>query len=257
MMKKFFKVMLLIIGIFSMILSAACSDQGKAAVEKIEQSLKEKYGEEFKVEKIGDGYGTVTTNTLKALVSSKVDPNKNFDVEITKDLNKVWDKYMNVVMSEKMDPSATKMAESVFGQEVWVKSNLSSRGHSFPDANLNDPKMEVKEYLGSQSDVSVLLDIFIKSDGKVDVEKEAVKLELLADELIAFGTKNANISVYYIDESQFSKIESEYSAQGERVFKYFSEDGRSYYTTWMEIEDSNKQQSLAEITQNFSANRGQ
>jgi hypothetical protein len=257
MMKKFRKVVLILIGIFSMILSAACSDQDKAAVEKIEQSLKEKYGEEFKVHKIGGGYGTVTTSTLKALVSSKVDPEKKFDVEITKDLDKVWDKYMNVVMSEKIDPAATEMAESVFGQEVWVKSNLSSRGHSFPDANLNDQRMEVKEYLGSQSDVSALVDVFIKSDGKVDIEKEAAKLELLADELIAFGVKNANISVYYIDESHFSDIESEYAAQGERVFKYFSEEGRSYYTSWMEIEDSNKQQSLAEIAQNFSANRGQ
>lgn len=256
-MKRFCKVMLIIMGIFSMILSAACSDQDKAAVEKIEQSLKEKYGQEFKVEKIGGGYGTVTTNSIKALVSSKVDPEKKFDVEITKDLDKVWDKYMNVVMSEKMDPAATEIAESVFGQEVWVKSNLSSRGISFPDANLNDPKMEVKEYLGSQSDVSALLDVFIKSDGKVDIEKEAAKLELLADELIAFGTKNANISVYYIDDSHFSNIESEYADQGERVFKYFSEEGGSYYTSWMEIEDSNKLQSLAEIAQNFSANHGQ
>lgn len=254
-MRKMQKVVLIFMGIFSMILASACGDQDKKAVEKIEQSLKEKYGEEFTVEKIGGGYGTVTTNTLKAIVSPKSAPEKDFDVEITKDLDKVFDRYMNVVMSEKMNFKASEMAKSTFGESVWVKTNISSDELSFPDAELNNQKMDVKEYLGLQSDISALIDVFVKSDGKIDMKNEAKKLELFADGLITFGTKSANISVYYVDETIFGNVESEYDAQEEHVFKHFSEEGRSYYTTWMEIEDSQKNQSIDEIVKNFSDNQ--
>lgn len=194
-MSRMQKVVLFFMSIFSMILSAACSDQDKASVEKIEQTLKDKYGEEFTVEEIGGGYGTLTTNTLKAIASPKAAPEKKFEVEVTKDLDKVWDRYMNVIMSEKMDPGAARMAKSVFGQYVWVKTNISSRGISFPDRDLNNQKMDTKEYLQTQTDVSALIDVFIKSDGNIDIKTEAGKLEKFADEIIAFGTKNANISV--------------------------------------------------------------
>lgn len=256
-MRKMQKVVLIFMGIFSMILASACGDQDKEAVEKIEQALKEKYGEEFTVEKIGGGYGTVTTNTLKAIVSPEAAPEKEFDVEITKDLDKVFDRYMNVIMSEKLDVVATEMAHPIVGQEIWVKTNISSRGISFPDSDLNNKNMDIKQYLESQSKVAALINVFIKSDGNIDLQKEAERLSLYADELIEYGTKNANISVYYIDQEMFGRIENEYQVNKDSVFKYFSEDGRSYYTSWVRIDNSQKEQSADGILKNFSAKRNQ
>ncbi len=258
-MRKMQKVVLIFMGIFSMILASACGDQDKEAVEKIEQSLKEKYGEEFTVEKIGGGYGTVTTNTLKAIVSPKSAPEKKFDVEITKDLDKVWDKYMNVVMAEKMDEVANGMAKSVFGKEVWVKSHFTSRGLLFPDNKLNDKNLNVEEYIKLNPDMDVMLDIFVKADTEVDINKQAQMIDKMADELLKEGVKYGGVSAYYVKPETFNNIQIEYSnaeAGNElgSVIEYFSSEERSFNDSYVFITEYEKEQSLEEIKTNLQRN---
>jgi hypothetical protein len=255
-MKKLNRVVLVFMGIFSMILASACGDQDKAAVEKIEQTLKEKYGEEFQVEKIGGGYGTVTTNTLKAEAASKVNPAEKFEVEITKDLDKVWDSYMNVVMSNKMDKAANDMAKSVFGEDVWVKSTISSRGLSFPDENFNDQKIAIQEYLGSDSNLSTMLHVFSRKESSVDIDAEAENINRFADELINLGVKYGSVRVYYVQPGVFQDIESEYAkakqeSENGTVNKYFKAEGKSLNNSYLIIKDSKKEQTLEGIKSNF------
>ncbi|WP_210364462.1 hypothetical protein [Bacillus sp. REN3] len=259
-MNKLTKVVLIFMGIFSMILAAACQDQDKAAAERIEESLKEKYGEEFTVEKIGGGYGTLTTNTLKAIVSPKTAPEKKFKVEVTKDLDKVWDDYMNVVMSEKMDVKALEMAKAVFGEDVWVKSDISSAGISFPDEKLKEKNMKLTEYIHqSKSDVYVMLEIFTKRDREVDKNIESQNIDQFADDLLFMGVQNAGVRVYYIHQDIFRNIENEYrlaksDSDLTSVNNYFEVEGRSYTNSFILIEDSKKEQSLEQIKVNLEEN---
>ncbi|RSD27084.1 hypothetical protein [Mesobacillus subterraneus] len=258
-MRKMQKVVLIVMGIFSMILASACGDQDKAAVEKIEQSLKEKYGEEFTVKKIGGGYGTVTTNTLKAIVSPKSAPEKEFDVEITKDLNEVWDKYMNVVMAEKMDEVANEMANSLFGKEVWVKSHFTSRGLLFPDNSLNDKTLNIEDYIKLNPDMDVMLDVFVKSDTAVDIDKQAQLIDQMADELLKEGVKYGGVSAYYVKPDTFNNMKTEYAkaeagSELGSVIEYFSSDERSFNDSYVFITEYKKDQSLEEIKTNLQRN---
>lgn len=250
-MRKMQKVVLIFMGIFSMILASACGDQDKEAVEKIEQSLKEKYGEEFTVEKIGGGYGTVTTNTLKAIVSPKAAPEKEFDVEITKDLEKVWDKYMNVIMTEKLDIKAKKLASDVFDDEVIVKSSLSSKGLAFPDDVMKDKTIDVVDYIKQQTDLAAVLEVIIKKDSAIDSKEEAERVASFAKKLEEIGTKSAYIDVYYVDEAQFVEhLEKDYKHTSE-IVDYFADSAPSYTNLWVEIKDSNQKQSVEEIVSNM------
>jgi hypothetical protein len=258
-MRKMQKVVLIFMGIFSMILASACGDQDKEAVEKIEQALKEKYGEEFTVEKIGGGYGTVTTNTLKAIVSPKAAPENKFDVEVTKDLDKVWDKYMNVVMAEKMDEVANGMANTLFGNGVWVKSHFTSRGLLFPDNKLNDKNMDVEEYIKLNPDMDVMVDVFVKADTEVDINKQAKLIDKMADELLQTGVKYGGVSSYYVKPDTFNNIKTEYAnaAAGSElgsVIEYFSSDERSFNDSYVFITEYKKEQSLEEIKTKLQRN---
>jgi hypothetical protein len=250
-MRKMQKVVLIFMGIFSMILASACGDQDKEAVEKIEQSLKEKYGEEFTVEKIGGGYGTVTTNTLKAIVSPKSAPEKDFDVEITKDLDKVWDKYMNVIMTEKLDMKARELASGVFGDQLIVKSSLSSKGLAFPDDEMNDKTIDVVDYLKQQTDLAAVVEVIIKRNTAIDSKEEAERVASFANKLEEIGTKSAYVDVYYVGEEQFVEhLKRDYKHTSE-IVDYFADSAPSYTNLWVEIKDSNQNQTVAEIISNM------
>lgn len=69
---------------------------------------------------------------------------------------------------------------------------MNSGEISFPDVNLNDKDMEIKDYLSTDSNFDIVLDVFVKTDEAVDVNAQAQTINRLADE---FGLKNVYLDI--------------------------------------------------------------
>jgi len=242
-MKIHYKVVLIIMSIFSLLNTTACINKDKAAAGKIEKFLEEKYGEEFVVYAIGGGYGTLTTNTLKADVYAKSRPDKMFDVEITKDLETIWDKYMNVLMEEKLDKVVTEMAKPIFGEELYVKTIIVSGGLSFPDIDLNDRNMDPIEYTALKSNTSEIIEIYVKTELEIDKKLEVNNIDRLADRYIKSGMRNVILNVFYIKSDYYKELPEILDTIEEDPLIYFEDKNKAYNVVWMEIEDFQKVES--------------
>lgn len=231
------KAVLVLMGLFTLLSMAACSEQDKKAAEVIEQHLNEKYGEEFVVEAIGGGYGTLNTNTLKAIVYPKDTGYKRFEVEITKDLATFWDSYMEIVMADKMDKEVKNVSSKYINVEYRVKSYFSTSGMSYPDQQLNDKEIPIKDYFTEDKDVSVYF--FVKSEGNVDREQQAGKIHSIAGEVVSLGVKNAYIRVFYVKPNAFQKIDSQQELlfNNDETYNYFSDNENSFEHSWVRIEN--------------------
>lgn len=249
------KAVFVVVAIFPLLSLAACNPSKEEAVEKIESYLEQKYDEDFKVTAIGGGYGTLTTNTLKANVEPKDAPGLTFDAEITKDFKEVWDGYMNAVMAKKLGKDVAEMAQQLFGSEAIVKTTMSSGGLSFPDRKLNDKKMSVPDFLKKTPKTQIALMIFLNSNGAMDAGVEAEKINSLADQLLEQGIKTSfiGLDVFYVKPEEFAGINEKYGdfSNSTEAYEYYSNKERSYANAGMSLEENVKQESLEEIKSNF------
>jgi hypothetical protein len=238
-------------GVFTLLSIAACSDQDKKAAKAIEQHLNEKYGEEFAVDAIGGGYGTLNTNTLQAIVYPKSDSFKKFKVEITKDLTTIWDSYMEIVMGEKLDKEVRETSKKYINMEYRVKSYFSTPGMSFPNQKWNSKELAVKEYFTEDTDVSIYF--FLKSDGVVDRSEQADKIHLMANEVLSLGVKDAYIRLFYVKPTVFQKIDGQQELlfNNDETYNYFSEKENSYLHSWLRIENAVLLHSIEDIKGHF------
>jgi len=243
------KAVLAIMSITSLLALTACGSKDQAAAKKITSYLNSKYNETFVVDAIGGGYGTLTTNTLKAEVYPEGQPERKFKVEITKDLSKVWDSYMNVLMTEKLDVKATELAREIFQKPVWVKSQVGNFGLSFPDTSLHDKNMSLSDYLQSQR-ADLTIEIYIDSGSDIDTSLETRYVKQFADQCMTAGMKDGYIDIFYLHTLAFQNIQQVYVKQ-ENPIKYYQQDENSYNDTWTQIADGKLQQSADEITSNF------
>ncbi|MCA1030225.1 hypothetical protein LCL95_04130 [Bacillus timonensis] len=250
-MKFWIKVVLISMSVFSGLLMAACADKDKVTVEKIENFLQEKYGEEFVVDRIGGGYGTLTTNTVKAIVYPKESPYKKFNVEITKDTETIWDSYLNIIKGEEVDHTLNPVARKIFEGDLTLKTYL----HSPPGFNSNSDSTEMlniplEDYLSTKIDVSIY--VFVKSDGKEDVKNQADKMISFANRCLSFGIKEAYVRFFYLTPALFQEIEVQKDTlyQHRESNIYYSEKSTS--STWLQIKGGKVLQTTEEIISNFS-----
>lgn len=254
-MNYFKRAVFAVMAIFPLLSLAACNSSKEEAVARIESYLEQKYGEDFEVTGIGGGYGTRTTNTLKANVQPKDKPDLKFKAEITKDHKEIWDSYMNAVMAHKLDDAASKLAKPIFSSELNVKTQMSSPGLAFPDRKLNDKKMGVAQYLEQYPKNTVNIDIFVRASANVDPDAEEAKVDQLADKIITEGIKKTNIHVFYLKPEAFAELNEKYNEFNNllEMYKYYSDQENSVLNARMEIKDGKKQQSIGEIINHFKS----
>ncbi|WP_239617473.1 hypothetical protein [Cohnella mopanensis] len=253
---KTMKAVLISMILASLLSLMGCTDRDKKAIEKIEQYLHEKYGEEFVVHAIGGGYGTLTNNTLKARVYPKSDPDEIFEVEITKDRKTVWDEYMNVIMRDKVEEVAYETIRSVFQEEVYLKSEVVQSGLSYPEINMNDRHISLEEYVKVNPSSVILTDNFINAGAEINIDsrEEAIKIDRLADAYMARGVRNLTTSVYFINSTDFAEVMNDY-AIGEHPKDYLIRKNMNYKVGHIYVTDSVKEQSIDKITTTLSTLR--
>uniref|UniRef100_A0A4Y8Q773 Uncharacterized protein n=2 Tax=Paenibacillus athensensis TaxID=1967502 RepID=A0A4Y8Q773_9BACL len=248
-MKKAVKVVLAIMSMASMLALAACGNKDAAAAKKMVDYLQLKYGETFVVDTIGGGYGTLTTNTLKAEVYPEGHPDRKFQVEISKDLDKVWDSYMNVIMAEKLDQQLAERAQVIFQKPAWVKSYLTNGGLSFPDTDLNDKDMSVSDYVKKKR-TYVVANIFLDAGGPAVPAAAAPLIDQMADAGLQMGMDDLYVDVYYLKPAAFQSVAANYSKEKDPMV-FYAQKENCFSKGFTEVVEGQKKYSLNEIIEKF------
>ncbi|MCR2803391.1 hypothetical protein [Paenibacillus soyae] len=212
-MKKYYRKAVLILMLLPLITIIGCGtkkgDQYEKASARILEALEEKYGEEFELDKIGAGSGTMNDNTIKATVRPKSDTRILFEVEITKDLKKVYDKYLNVLVAQNNLEPITQLA-----QQVWS----DSRVEIFNDTVLTYPTdtdrdMSYQTFLERYPSNWQVITIFVNASdyiddsGAMDEQGELDKYKAFAEQLAAHRYFKSSVYLVYLSEEAFGRYD--------------------------------------------------
>jgi len=220
--KKVVLILLLSLSIFSMI---GCESKDEKAAKRIVESLQEKYGKEFVVDSIGGGWGTMNSNTLKAIVKPKDDLSIRVAVEITKDLKDVYDDYLNEAVAKAAVEPITEMANSIWGEsrvEVTNDTGMTYPEHS--DTNMSYEQF-LKLYPMNWQLVKVYLNCerYIDSNGDMDQQGEIGKYKAFAKKLADNKYMRSSISIWYITPDAYDRFDEAKNSDS-TVINYFKDE---------------------------------
>ncbi|OMD41077.1 hypothetical protein [Paenibacillus odorifer] len=255
--------LMLLVSMFSFMGCGSESKDEKAA-KKILSSLHEKYGEEFVLDGIGGGWGTMNNNTLKAMVYPKKDETLRFPVEITKDLKKVYDKYLNQVVARNEEPHIQEMAASIWPDSKVIVANET--GLVYPEHS--DTKISYEQFLKLYPTNTQVVTVYLNCDnymdnkGNADRDKEIEAQLAFVKRLeenkyvsslitIAYLTPDAHsrlddikktesdVDLYYSDETKETGIVNivtmvGYSLGADGEIEESREEIEEYYEIWKE-----------------------
>lgn len=199
-----------------------CVSYEKAG-KKLLRFLEEKYGEEFILEGIGGGYGTMNNNTLKAVVRPKRDPTMRVMAEITKDLKQVFDNYLAVVVARNNIPEVEAVAK-----EIWPDARVHLANDMGPYASTKhtDLGMTYQEFIQLYPMNTLLVDVYVDADnyinpdGTMDEEGEYEKYKTFMDRMVEKGYISAFVSIIYTNPVYYAKFDEAMKSEYGPTFYY-------------------------------------
>lgn len=196
------------------------------AANRIEEALQQKYGEEFVVEKIGGGFGTVNTNTIKSMASPKSDPSINFQVEITKDLEKVYDKYLNELVAQTNVKPIEEMA-----RKFWSDAKVTITNDTVWTYPTHvDRDMTYEEFLKLYPSNTQLISVFVNSENymnemnEMDEDSELLRYQQFAKVLVESGNLKTRFNVKYLSLDAYSRYDELRRRSAEMTYEYKKEE---------------------------------
>jgi len=154
---------MLIVLMFS-VMGCGSEPRDVKAAKKILSFLHEKYGEEFVLDGIGGGWGTMNNNTLKAIVYPKKDETMRVKVEITEDLKEVYDKYLNKAVAQNNEPLIQEMARSIWPDSKITVAN--DTGLVYPEHS--DTAMSYEQFLELYPTNVLVITVYLNSENYID-----------------------------------------------------------------------------------------
>ncbi|NIK77501.1 hypothetical protein FHS15_002637 [Paenibacillus castaneae] len=205
--KVVFSVMMLL-SMFSFIGCGSQESKDQKAEKRILEALQEKYGEEFVLDSIGGGWGTMNSNTLKAIVYPKQDESIRVAVEITKDLKNVYDDYLNEAVAKAAEKPIEQLAKTIWG-DVKV-TNGNDTGMMYPDHS--DIHMSYERFLELYPmnwqlvTIYVQGDSYVDSEGKMDQESEIEKYKEFAKLLADNKYVKSDVIIAYLTPDAYARF---------------------------------------------------
>lgn len=225
-MKFFFTrkvwTLMLILSMFSFM---GCASKDEKAETKILSSLQEKYGEEFVLDGIGGSWGTMNNNTLKAIVRPKRDATLKVPVEITKDLKKVYDKYLNQAVAKNAEQPIQELAKRIWPDSKLIIAN--DTGLTYPEHS--DTGMSYKEFLDHYPMNTQLVKVYLNADdymdakGNMNSQAESEHYLSFANQLADNQYINSLISIIYLTPEAYEKFE-EAKKSKDTVDNFYSDE---------------------------------
>lgn len=186
-----------------------CQSKDQKAEQRILEALQEKYGEEFVLDSIGGGYGTMNNNTWKAKVYPKKDKTMWFTVEVTKDLKNVYDKYLNEVIARNAQQTIEELAKGIWSDaKVDITNDTKMTYPEHSDTNMSYEEF-LKNYPMNTQLVSVYLnaDGYMDQEGNMDQDAEYEKYLAFADLLIENKYVSSLVGINYVSPDAYIRLE--------------------------------------------------
>lgn len=192
--------MVLIVMMITLLSLFGCENKEQKAAKKIVEALEQKYGEEFVLDSIGGGYGTMNSNTFKAMVHPKKDKTIRIAVEITKDLEKVYDDYLNEAVARNAQKPIEEMAQTIWSDARVIVANdtvLTYPEHT--DLNMSYEEF-LKLYPMNKQIVLVYLNSerYVDDQGQIDQDNEIEKYLAFAKLLAENKYVKSSIGIDYL-----------------------------------------------------------
>jgi len=189
------------------ILIAACQPQTQKAASVIEDSLREKYSRDFKVQSIGGGYGTYDNTTWKATVVPVADPTLSFKATVKKDLSIVEDQYVGqLVVRETQYQLQAALAQTMGAgafARVWLDEDSSSS--SGPAPVVGEPGVSPRDFFAANPEYRPVA--FIGIEG-VPESGETTRQASSAAMALQGVTGRGKAFVYFGSPEQFRDLAS-------------------------------------------------
>lgn len=180
---------------------AGCGMSNQKAQKIILEKLEEKYGEPFVVAAIGESWGAMNSSTIKGNCYPEADSSRRFQVEINRDTEIVYDKYLNKVVGKNEEENIEALVSQVWEESIIQVTN--DTGMVYPEEN--NKEMTFKEFLESYPSDWQLVHIYIKGKVNVDIEEELNKYDKLAQLFIDKGYIKTHISIDYLSEQGYER----------------------------------------------------
>ncbi|MBB6716887.1 hypothetical protein [Clostridium gasigenes] len=210
--------------------------------------LEERYGEKFEIKQVGSTFAGKKGG--KKLICNPIsNPDKFCFVEVDTKSLEVYDDYTNRIMEEKLGTLLDENSKDIFGENVIVKPTFNPIYDKYKFSDM-DPIEFFKENTLS----GYAIGIFIKSDGDINKNEEAIKVEKFMNRLIALKlNKNSMIAAWYCKEEIYNNVDNKFYELQLRnnVVDFYDDIQNSYNSTYGEIEDKKLKQSAKEIEDNF------
>lgn len=220
------RTVLILMMILSMLGLFGCGgSRDEKAEKRILEALQEKYGEEFVLDSIGGAWGSMNSNTLKAIVRPKSDETMQVRVEITKDLKKVYDKYLNKTVAK-----AAQQPIQEFAQRYWSDSKVVIDNDTrlvYPEHT--DTKMSYSEFLKLYPMNIQVISIYINSEGYIDSkgnmnqEVEIQKYMSFAKNLTSNSYVSSLIGISYLSPEAYKRFDEVKSSEN-NIDLFYNED---------------------------------
>lgn len=212
-MKIDYRKAVMVLMLLPLITLLGCGSKGgqyENASARILKALEEKYGEEFELDKIGAGSGTMNDNTIKATVRPKSDPRIVFDVEVTKDLEKVYDKYLNVIVAQSNLAPITDLARQVWSDgRVEISNDTVLTYPTHTDRDMTYEKF-LELYPSNWQVIFVFVNAsnYIDGNGEMNEDAEIEKYKSFAKLLEANKYVKSGVSIVYLSEQAYGRLDS-------------------------------------------------
>ena len=227
-MKLFNRLVILFILVIG---TTGCESKSEKASRIILSTLEDRYNEEFVIDSIGNSWGTSDNSTIKAFAYPVNHKERMFRVTITKDLSKVEDKYMLVLMEDKLNEFTEKAYQTDFEKKIhtYIGSDFGSEDYE---------DMTLEEYFEKNSNTGVVIQIFlnIEDEENIDKLKEA---KTISEFISTYSSKNYpinNLLIYYMKSEEFDKIMLDDSKVSDNFATYMN-DEYSYNSLRVKFKD--------------------
>lgn len=190
-------------GIMMMMLvgQTGCGMSNEKAEKIILEKLEEKYGEPFVVAAIGENWGAMNSSTIKGNCYPEADSSRRFQVEINRDTEIVYDKYLNEVVGKNEEENIETLVKQVWEESIVQVTN--DTGMVYPEES--NKEMTFKEFLDLYPNDWQMVFIYIKGEVKVDIEEELDKYAKLAQLFIDRGYIKTYVSIDYLSEQGYER----------------------------------------------------
>lgn len=213
----------------------------------VRKFLSDKYQDSFEVGNFEKKIGFYQTTVYPSFA-----PEKRFPIHVTKKGIVLYDGYLRLIMSQKLEKELKDFSFDYFETEVEIIADID-----YLSLSMNNKNLTALEFLRKHNELYATIEFYLNSHSDIDIDIETEKVLNFSEQLIRFGIFNGEIGVWYVKNEHFKNLRSKheeivtnYNNLYYEPVDYYNQTKISYGSTYVFIEEG-KNDSLESIKENF------